>query len=118
MQESREQDGCVTIVGGGYVGLALAEYLVANGRSVVLVEADPDRRHALARGEMPIYEAGVDSVLAQAVRESVVVVTGDLGRALDSTRMVFVAVGTPSAADGDPDLSAVASVMSDLRVHA
>lgn len=118
MHETAEQDRCVTIVGGGYVGLALAAYLVMNGRSVVLVEADPERRHALARGEMPIYEAGVDSVLAQAVRESLVVVTGDLGGALDSTRLVFVAVGTPSAADGNPDLSAVASVVSDLRVHA
>jgi UDPglucose 6-dehydrogenase len=118
MEESAGQDGCVTIVGGGYVGLALAAYLVVNKRSVVLVEADPERRQALARGEMPIYEAGVDSILAQAVRESAIVVTGDLARALDETRMVFVAVGTPSAADGSPDLSAVASVVRDLRVHA
>lgn len=118
MQETPEQDGCVTIVGGGYVGLALAAYLVTNGRSVILVEADPDRRDALARGEMPIYEAGVDSILAQAVRESALMVTGDIGRALDATRMAFVAVGTPSAADGHPDLSAVATVVSDLRVHA
>ena len=118
MQETPEQDECVAIVGGGYVGLALAAHLVMNGRSVVLVEADPERRHALARGEMPIYEAGVDSVLARAVRESVLEVTGDLGRALDSTRMVFVAVGTPSATDGSPDLGAVASVAGDLRVHA
>lgn len=118
MQETAEQDGCVTIVGGGYVGLALAAHLVLRGRSVVLVEADPARRDALARGEMPIYEAGVDSVLAKAVRESAVTVTGDLGRALDEARMVFVAVGTPSAADGHPDLSAVTSVVSELRIHA
>jgi len=118
MQQIPEQDGCVTIVGGGYVGLALAAYLIINGRSVVLVEADPERRHALAQGEMPIYEAGVGPVLAQAVEESALVVTGDLGRALDATRMAFIAVGTPSGAGGDPDLTAVASVVSDLRVHA
>lgn len=118
MQETPEQDACVGIVGGGYVGLTLAAYLVMNGHSVILVEADRGRRHALARGEMPIYEAGVDSVLAQAVRGSVLEVTGDLGRALDSTRMVFVAVGTPSAADGNPDLTAIASVMGDLRIQA
>jgi UDP-glucuronate 4-epimerase len=81
MQRTPERDACVTIVGGGYVGLALAAYLVMNGRSVVLVEADPERRHAFARGEMPIYEAGVESVLAQAVRESALLVTGDLRRA-------------------------------------
>jgi UDPglucose 6-dehydrogenase len=118
MQETAEQDGCVTIVGGGYVGLALAAHLVTNGRSVVLVEVDSTRRDSLARGEMPIYEVGVDSVLAQAIRDSAVKVTGDLRRALDETRMVFVAVGTPSAADGHPDLSAVNSVVSELRVHA
>jgi UDPglucose 6-dehydrogenase len=118
MQEMAEQDSCVTIVGGGYVGLALAAHLVTNGRSVVLVEVDPTRRDALARGEMPIYEVGVDSVLARAVRDSAVTVTGDLGRALDETRMVFVAVGTPSAADGHPDLRAVNSVVSELRIHA
>ena len=118
MQEAAEQDGCVTIVGGGYVGLALAAHLVMNGRSVILVEVDSRRRDALARGEIPIYEVGVDSVLAQAVRDSAVTVTGDLGRALDETRMVFVAVGTPSAEDGHPDLSAVNSVVSELRIHA
>jgi UDPglucose 6-dehydrogenase len=118
LQETAGQDGCVTIVGGGYVGLALAAHLVLSGRSVALVEADPVRRDALARGEMPIYEAGVDSVLAKAVRESAVTVTSDLGRALDETRMVFVAVGTPSAADGHPDLSAVTSVVGEMRIHA
>lgn len=116
--ENSGQDGCVTVVGGGYVGLALAAYLVTSGRSVVVVEADPERRHALTRGEMPIYEAGVDSVLSQAVRDATVVVTGDLRHALDATRMVFVTVGTPSAANDHPDLSAVTSVVTELRVHA
>jgi UDPglucose 6-dehydrogenase len=116
--EDPGRDGCVAIVGAGYVGLALAAYLVTTGRSVLLVEADPERRTALARGEIPIYEAGLDSVLAPAMREATLVVTGDLGRALDATRMVFVAVGTPSAADDNPDLSAVTSVVSELRTHA
>ena len=112
------EDGCVAIVGAGYVGLALTAYLLTNGRSVVLVEADPQRRDALSQGEVPIHEPGVDSVLAQAMGEAALDVTGDLGRALDATRMVFVAVGTPSSADDHPDLSAVNSVISELRVHA
>lgn len=112
------QDGCVAVVGAGYVGLALAAYLVTNGRSVLLVEANPERRDTLTRGEMPIYEAGVDSVLASAVREASLVVTGDLGRALDATRMVFVTVGTPPGANDHPDLSAVTSVVNELRAHA
>ena len=112
------QDRCAAVVGGGYVGLALTAYLVTKGRSVLLVEADPERRQALTRGEMPIYEAGVDSVLARALREAALVVTGDLGHALDATRMVFITVGTPSAADDHPDLTAVTSVVSELRAHA
>src|SRR6185312_10613836 len=95
MRRPPGQDGCVGVVGGGYVGLALAAYLVTSGRSVLLVEADAERRHALSRGEMPIYEAGVDSVLSRALREASLVVTGDLGLALDATRMVFITVGTP-----------------------
>jgi UDPglucose 6-dehydrogenase len=113
-----DQDGVVAIVGGGYVGLTLAAYLVTSGRSVLMVEADPQRRHALSRGEMPIHEAGVDPVLRQAVREATLEVTGDLARALDAVRMVFVTVGTPQAADGHPDLSAVMSVVTELRRHA
>jgi UDPglucose 6-dehydrogenase len=112
------QDGCVAIVGAGYVGLALAAYLVQRGRSVFLVEIDPERRGALANGELPIYEDGVDSVLIPAVRDAAVVVTGELERALDATRMVFVAVGTPSGSDGQPDLDAVSTVVSELRTHA
>lgn len=118
MHRPPEPDGCVAVVGGGYVGLALAAYLVTSGRSVLLVEANPERRHALTRGEMPIYEAGVDSVLARALREAALVVTGDLGLALDATRMVFITVGTPPAANDHPDLSAVALVVSELRTHA
>jgi UDPglucose 6-dehydrogenase len=113
-----DRDGRVAIVGGGYVGLTLAAYLVTSGRSVLVVEADPERRHALARGEIPIYEAGVESVLSPAVREGALEITGDLERALDAARMVFVTVGTPPAANGHPDLSAVSSVVSELRVHA
>jgi len=114
----QDRDWVVAIVGGGYVGLTLAAYLLASGRSVLLVEADPQRRHTLSRGEVPIYEAGVDSVLGQAVREATLEVTGDLEQALDVARMVFVTVGTPQAADDHPDLSAVASVITELRVHA
>jgi UDPglucose 6-dehydrogenase len=111
-------DDCVAIVGAGYVGLALAAYLVLRGRSVLLVEANPGRREALAEGEMPIFEEGVGPVLAPAVRDGRVVVTGDLSRALDAARMVFVAVGTPSAADDHPDLGAVTAVVNELRSHA
>jgi len=117
-QPNPGREDCVTVVGAGYVGLALAAYLVTNGRSVLLVEANPERRQTLARGEMPIYEAGVDPVLKSAVREATLVVTGDLRRALDATRMVFVTVGTPSAANDHPDLSAVTSVVDELRAHA
>lgn len=115
---SPSRDGSVAIVGGGYVGLTLAAYLLTSGRSVLLVEADPERRHALSRCEMPIYEAGVDSVIASGAREGALEVTGDIGRALDAVRIVFVTVGTPPAADGHPDLSAVTSVVTELRVHA
>src|SRR5579875_2542413 len=105
-------DRCVAIVGGGYAGLALAAHLVTSGRSVFLVEADPGRRDALIRGEIPIYEPGLDSVLTRAAGEAALHVTGDLRRALGATRMAFITVGTPSAEDHHPDLSAVNSVIS------
>jgi UDPglucose 6-dehydrogenase len=112
------QDRNVAVVGGGYVGLTLAAYLVTTGRSVSLVEIASERRDALARGEVPLHEPGVESVLRQALRESALDVTADLGRALDATRMVFITVGTPSSANHYPDLSAVTSVINELRVHA
>lgn len=118
MGERPGQDGCVAVVGGGYVGLTLAAHLLAGGRSVLLVEADPERRNALSRGEMPIHEAGIDLVLGQALREAALVVTGDIACALDATQMAFVTVGTPSAAGNHPDLRAVALVVSEIRAHA
>jgi UDPglucose 6-dehydrogenase len=112
------QDGCVAIVGAGYVGLALAAYLVQRGRLVFLVEVDPERRRALAKGELPIHEEGVDSVLIPALRDGVVAVTGELERALEAARVVFVTVGTPTGGDGHPDLGAVTTVIGELRAHA
>ena len=113
-----ERDRCIAVVGGGYVGLAVAAHLVTSGRLVCLVEVDPERRLLLQQGKAPFYEPGLDPVLQWAAREGLLGVTGDLGAALDDARMVFVTVGTPPAEHHEPDLRALTSVVSQVRAHA
>ncbi|HEY4028571.1 MAG TPA: UDP-glucose/GDP-mannose dehydrogenase family protein [Candidatus Dormibacteraeota bacterium] len=112
------RDPRVAIVGGGYVGLALAAHLVTSGHAVDLVEIDRERRLVLQEGRVPVHEPGLDSVLEWATKKGLLQVTADLAAALDASRMVFVAVGTPPGESDEPDLRAITAVAAQVRACA
>jgi UDPglucose 6-dehydrogenase len=102
----------VAVIGTGYVGLVTAAGFAELGSDVWCVDVDAEKIARLERREIPIYEPG----LAESVernRERLHFGT-DLGPALEHSRLLFVAVGTPPTYSGDADLSAVHAVVSSM----
>src|ERR1051325_10665775 len=98
----------ITMIGTGYVGLVSGACFADFGHQVVCVDKDETKIAALKRGEMPIYEPGLDALVAANVRENRITFTTDLAAAVRNADAVFIAVGTPSRrGDGHADLSYV-----------
>ena len=108
----------IAIVGAGYVGLVTGACLAAAGRSVTLVEVDPQRRALIARGEAPIYEPGLAPLLRRGIDAGSLTVEADLEPVLTTHKLVVLAVGTPSLPDGRPDLSSLDGVTATIADHA
>ena len=102
----------LAVIGIGYVGLVTAAGFAELGSEVWCVDIDADRIARLRNGEVPIYEPGLDDLLA-AQRDRLHFTT-ELSDALEHARLLFVAVGTPSTYSGDADLSAVHAVVDAL----
>jgi UDPglucose 6-dehydrogenase len=98
----------ITMIGTGYVGLVSGACLSEVGHEVVCVDRDQRKIDALKKGVMPIYEPGLDVLVARNVEAGRLSFTTDLAPAVDGADAVFIAVGTPSRkADGHADLSYV-----------
>jgi UDPglucose 6-dehydrogenase len=96
------------MIGGGYVGLVSGACFAEFGTEVVLVEADDRRLSALKEGRIPIYEPGLDKLVADNVAAGRLRFTDDLTEALQGVEAVFIAVGTPTRrGDGHADLTYV-----------
>jgi UDPglucose 6-dehydrogenase len=98
----------VAMIGTGYVGLVSGACFADFGHDVTCVDKDKDKIAALTRGEMPIYEPGLNDLVAANSRAGRLKFTTDLPAAVAGADAVFIAVGTPSRrGDGHADLSYV-----------
>jgi len=98
----------IAMIGGGYVGLVSGACFAQFGTDVTIVEADPAKLAALNEGRMPIYEPGLDKLVAENVAAGRLAFTGDLASAVAGAAAVFIAVGTPTRrGDGHADLTYV-----------
>ncbi|MBC7800759.1 MAG: UDP-glucose/GDP-mannose dehydrogenase family protein, partial [Gemmatimonadaceae bacterium] len=96
------------MIGGGYVGLVSGACFADLGVEVAVVESDPAKLAALAEGRMPIYEPGLDRLVADNVAAGRLTFGGDLAAAVNGAEAVFIAVGTPTRrGDGHADVSYV-----------
>jgi UDPglucose 6-dehydrogenase len=102
----------VAVFGAGYVGLVTGACFAELGHEVVVRDVVTEKIDALRRGEVPIYEPGLDELLA-GNRERLTFTT-DVNEAIDGAEFVYVAVGTPPTYSGDADLSAVWTVIDEL----
>ena len=102
----------IAVIGAGYVGLVTAAGFAELGSAVHCVDIDHEKVALLQAGQVPIYEPGLEQLLARN-RERLRFST-ELGDALASAQLVFVAVGTPPTHSGDADLSAVHAVVNSV----
>ena len=97
----------VCVVGVGYVGLVTAACLAEAGNTVICVDKDSEKIAGLKNGEIPIYEPGLTEIVGRNEQLGRLRFTTDLKYGVDNAKIIFLAVGTPSAPDGSSDLSAV-----------
>ncbi len=105
----------IAMIGAGYVGLVSGACLSEFGHDVVCVDKDADKVKNLRQGTIPIFEPGLDEVVAANVKAGRLTFDDDLGRAVAGAGAVFIAVGTPSRrGDGHADLSYVFGAAEEI----
>jgi len=104
----------VCVVGIGYVGLVTAGCLAEAGNSVICVDNDAKKIEGLKKGAIPIYEPGLTEIVQHNEKLKRLEFTTDLKYGIDSAQIIFLAVGTPSQADGSADISAVLAVSGEI----
>src|SRR5947199_4989015 len=102
----------IGVIGTGYVGLVTAAGFAELGSEVWCIDIDADKIERLERGEIPIYEPGLEELVAK--NSERMHFSTDIGEALEHARLLFVAVGTPPTYSGDADLSAVYAVVDAM----
>ena len=100
----------IAIVGTGYVGLVSGTCFAEMGVNVTCVDIDKEKIARLKRGEVPIYEPGLDEMVLRNHREGRLNFSTDLAEVIDDVEVVFSAVGTPPDEDGSADLKYVLEV--------
>ncbi|OGN44615.1 MAG: UDP-glucose 6-dehydrogenase [Caulobacterales bacterium RIFCSPHIGHO2_01_FULL_70_19] len=105
----------VAMIGTGYVGLVSGACFADFGHVVTCVDKDPSKIERLERGEIPIFEPGLDDLVARNVRDGRLSFALDGAEAIRSADAVFIAVGTPSRrGDGHADLSYVHAAAEEI----
>ena len=104
----------IAIVGTGYVGLVTGSCFAEMGNSVTCVDIDQAKVERLKRGEVPIYEPGLEEILERNIAEGRLKFTTDLAEGVAGTQVIFLALPTPPADDGSADLSYVLGVADEL----
>jgi UDPglucose 6-dehydrogenase len=107
----------IAIVGTGYVGLVTGTCLADNGNDVVCVDSNQAKIEMLLQGRVPIYEPGLAELIARNTAAGRLRFTTNLADAVVEAQLIFIAVGTPPAADGSADLSFVWQVVDSLAPH-
>lgn len=104
----------ITVIGTGYVGLVTGTCFADNGNDVWCVDIDAAKIERLNRGEVPIFEPGLDQMIARNAESERLRFTTDLADAVKKARIVFLCVGTPSMPDGSPDMRYVYKAAEDV----
>ncbi len=102
------------VIGTGYVGLVAGTCFAESGNDVVCVDIDAEKIERLKRGEVPIYEPGLEELIRRNVAEGRLSFTTDLADAVRRSLLCFIAVGTPQGDDGSADLGAVIRVAAEI----
>src|ERR1700734_2294954 len=102
-----EQPLKVSVIGAGYVGLVTGGCLAGLGHEVVCTDSAMEKLKVLESGRLPIYEPGLDVVIAEARKEGRLSFRANAGDAVRAADAIFICVGTPPLPNGSADLSAI-----------
>lgn len=106
----------ISVIGAGYVGLTTSACLAKIGHKVTCVDSDTAKIEILVRGKIPIYEPGLEELVAEATREKKLIFTSDIKKAIENSIVCFIAVGTPPLENGEPDLTNVENVARQIAI--
>jgi UDPglucose 6-dehydrogenase len=104
----------ICVIGTGYVGLVTGACFAEFGVSVICADKDAAKIESLRAGKIPIYEPGLDAVVARNVEQGRLSFTTETAEAVRSSLVVFIAVQTPTLPDGGTDLRAVEGVAREI----
>jgi UDPglucose 6-dehydrogenase len=104
----------VAVIGTGYVGLVVGAGLADTGNDVICVDIDENKIARLNRGEIPIYEPGLDRLVERNLEDGRLRFTTDVPEAVRASEIIFIAVGTPPGEDGSADLQHVLAVAETI----
>jgi UDPglucose 6-dehydrogenase len=107
----------IAVIGSGYVGLTVGTCLAELGNDVICVDIDEIKVENLKKGKVPIYEPGLDDMLERNLKEKRISFTTDIKSAVESSTVIFIAVGTPPGKDHKADLSFVKDVARDIGTY-
>ena len=107
----------IAVVGTGYVGLVTGTCFADSGNTVTCLDINADKIARLNRGEVPIYEPGLEEMVERNAAAGRLRFTTDTAAAIRGAEVVFLAVGTPPSADGSADLSALWKVIDAIAPH-
>jgi UDPglucose 6-dehydrogenase len=107
----------IAVVGTGYVGLVAGTCFAESGNTVVCVDIDQKKVDALRRGEVPIYEPGLEELLRRNVKDGRLSFTTSYAEGIPRAEVVFIAVGTPPGEDGSADLKYVLAAARSIGEH-
>ena len=104
----------IAIIGSGYVGLVTGVCLAHIGHHVISVDNNPEKIKKLRKGELPIYEPGLQELMNECVKKKRLSFTGSIKDATAKSTVIFLAVPTPSKPNGDADLTYIENVAREI----
>src|SRR5687767_7298389 len=107
----------IAVIGTGYVGLVTGACFAEFGVEVICVDVDERKIADLNQGVMPIYEPGLEQLVAKNTQAGRLKFTTDVGHAIQQSLVIFLAVGTPPKSDGSPNLTFVEAAAGSVADH-
>ncbi|WP_418501159.1 UDP-glucose dehydrogenase family protein [Flagellimonas sp.] len=107
----------LTVIGTGYVGLVSGTCFAEMGNNVTCIDIDTKKIEALKNGQIPIYEPGLEPMVARNIKNETLHFSTDLSKHIKGCEIAFIAVGTPMGQDGSADLQYVLKVAEQIGQH-
>lgn len=107
----------IAMIGTGYVGLVTGTCFADSGNDVICVDIDEAKISGLREGKIPIYEPGLKELVLRNSENGQLTFSTNVAESVQNSRIIYLAVGTPPAADGSADLTALRSVVDSIADH-